>query len=156
MFKKKHLNGMRLYGEMHVFLVGILHMRGAKISEVEVTHHERTQGTSKHTFIKGAKDIADLLTVKFILGTSRPLLVFMVSSLLSWSIALITAATSITLKIMHVRNFGETPLPVITSLFIIVGFLFIMMGFLAELMLRIYYESKRETPYVISNIKENK
>src|SRR3989344_2786262 len=55
MFKKDFIEGIHLYGEMHVFLAGILNLRGAKITEMVVRHHERKAGLSKHNFIKGAK-----------------------------------------------------------------------------------------------------
>jgi glycosyltransferase involved in cell wall biosynthesis len=144
----------RLYGEMHVFLAAILAARGARITEVPVKHHERTHGLSKHTFIKGAKDIADLMTIKFILGTSRPLLIFLSFALASWGIGGSATVLSIILKVGGIRNFAQTPLPVVASFFITAGLIFLMMGFLAEFMLRTYYEARQTTPYVIRKIVE--
>ena len=131
MFKKEFLEGVHLYGEMHVFLAAILKYRGARIAEMVVTHHDRTRGISKHNFIKGAKDLADLLTVKFLFSTSRPLLIFSTVALFSWFIAGLTTAFAVALKIMELRNFAQTPLPVIASLFIILGVVLFMGGFLA-------------------------
>jgi len=153
MFKREFIGGIHLYGEMHVFLVAILQFRGARVAEIVVRHHERTQGLSKHTFIKGAKDLADLLTVKFLYNsTARPLLFFGGFALGSVGVGLVAAVASIILKLMQLRNFGQTPLPIMATLFIVLGFILFMMGFLAELMLRIYYEGRRETPYVIKDV----
>ncbi len=154
MFKKKFIQGVRLYGEMHVFLVGILHLRGARVVEMPVAHHERVHGLSKHNFIKGIKDFVDLLTVKFMLGTSRPLLVFFGVSVFFWTLACAGTIWAIVLKLMHLRNFAQTPLPIIVSLFIIIGVMSLMMGFLSELVLRVFYETRKETPYVISEVSE--
>lgn len=155
-FKKEFIEGVHLYGDMHVFLAAILYFRGAKIAEVEVKHFERRHGISKHSFIKAVKNIADLLTIKFLMGTSRPLVFFGGVGLASWLIAGIFALWAIILKIAGLRNFAQTPLPVITSLFVMLGLFLIMMGFLAELMLRVYYEGSGRTVYKIRETIENK
>ena len=155
-FKKKHLEGVHLYGEMHVFLAAILQARGARVTEIEVTHHERHAGVSKHFFMKAVKDIADLLTVKFLFTyAARPLVFFGGWALASIGLGIIAGAMSVILKLVEIRNFGQTPLPIITTLFIILGVILFMMGFIAELMLRIYYEGRKETPYTVSEVIEN-
>ncbi len=156
MFKKECLGSTRLYGEMHVFLAAILYYHGAKIAEIPVRHHARSQGFSKHNFIKGAKDIADLFTIKFLMGTSRPLLVFGTIALFFWALGGASLVGAIVLKIMELRDFAETPLPIVVAFFGVTGFVLLMMGFLAELMLRIYYETNKKTPYTIKTILENK
>lgn len=154
MFKKSLVADLRLYGEMHVFLGAILHYRGAKIAEVPVAHYARKSGFSKHTFIKGAKDIADLFTIRFLLSASRPLLLFGTLGLGSFGVAGLASFFSILLKLLGTHHFSETPLPVLASLFIILGVVLTMMGFLAELLIRIYYESRGATNYRITEIVE--
>lgn len=145
------LKGVHLYGEMHVFLPAYLFLRGAKVAEVEVHHHSRKTGLSKHNFLKAVKDISDLLTVKFLTSTIRPLLIFGGFAILSWFLAFLAGGYAIYLKIFEDLNFGRSPLPLAASLFLISGLVLFAMGFLAELLLRNYYESTGKTPY---NIKE--
>lgn len=154
MFKKSFVEDLRLYGEMHVFLGAILHYRGANIAEVPVSHYARQSGMSKHTFIKGAKDIADLFTIRFLLSASRPFLLFGSLGLGSFSIAGLASFFSILLKLLGTHHFSETPLPVLASLFIILGVVLTMMGFLAELLIRVYYESRGATNYRIKEVIE--
>lgn len=154
MFKREFLGSTRLYGEMHVFLAAILYYHGAKITEMPVRHHARSQGFSNHNFIKGAKDIADLFTIKFLVGTSRPLLVFGTIAFVLWFFAVLAFVGAMTLKIMGLRNFAETPLPIVIAFLGIGGLLLLMMGFLAELLLRTYYEAKNRTPYTIRSTEE--
>jgi dolichol-phosphate mannosyltransferase len=59
---------------------------------------------------------------------------------------------SIFLKIIHVRDFVSTPLPIFSALFIIVGIQLITMGILAEIMMRTYYESQGKKPYSIKSL----
>lgn len=155
-FRKKYMESVHLYGEMHVFLPAILAARGAKITEMEVAHHERYVGVSKHFFMKAVKDIADLLTVKFLFTyAARPLVFFGGWAIASIGIGVVSGAVAVILKFADIRNFGQTPLPIIMTLFIILGVIIFMMGFIAELMLRIYYEGRKETPYTISEVIEN-
>jgi glycosyltransferase involved in cell wall biosynthesis len=153
MFRKKFLEDIHLYGEMHVFLAGIMHFRGARITEMPVKHHHRTMGLSKHNFIKGAKDLADLFTIKFLFGTTRPLVLFGSLALLFFALGFLVAVMAVVLKLVAYANFAQTPLPVITAFFGIGGLILFMMGLVAELVLRTYYETKGVTPYVISSIE---
>ena len=153
-FRKKYIEGVSLYGEMHVFLAGIMHYRGARITEIEVKHHHRHSGLSKHTFIKGIKDLADLFTIKFLFGTSRPLLVFGTVGLIFWAVAGGTTLWAIVLKVLALANFNQTPLPMLTSFFGIGGLILFMMGLVAELVLRAYYATGGSTPYVITSVEE--
>jgi len=63
---------------------------------------------------------------------------------------------SVYLKLAGLRNFGQTPLPILAVFFILAGILFFMIGFLAELMLRVYFETNRKTPYIIKERLETK
>lgn len=155
-YKKSVLEGVNLYGEMHVFLPAILYMRGAKVKEIEVAHHARAHGFSKHNFLKAVKDIADLLTIKFIFSATRPLLFFGSVSVILWLLATASVATAVAMKVADYRNFGQTPLPLLAVFFVITGLILFTMGFLAELLIRIYYESKRVTPYTIKEVIENR
>lgn len=155
-FKKEFINGVHLYGEMHVFLPAILASRGARVVEVPVRHHERKAGVSKHFFGKAVKDIADLMTVKFLYNyAARPLLFFGGLGATSIFLAILFAAgaiISVYREGIHIINSPFTPL---ASLFLVLGFILVMMGFLAELILRVYYEGRKETPYVIKDVIEN-
>lgn len=155
-YRKKVLEGVNLFGEMHVFLPVYLYSRGAKIIEVEVSHNERYRGESKHNFLKAVKNISDLLTIKFITSTVRPLILFSVLGLASWFLGFVSGTTAIVFKIIGYAKFGQTPLPLLTALLLIVGLIFFTLGLLAELLIRIYYESKNSMPYIIREIIDNK
>jgi len=149
-YKREVLQDIHLYGEMHVFLPALLYMRGARVAEIPVRHHARQFGVSKHYFMKAVKDISDLITIKFLSSMNgRPLVFFGGAGVISIGLGFITTLISIYLKLTHVRNFGQTPLPIFTIFLVLSGFIFLMLGFLAELMLRIYYETGNKTPYTI-------
>lgn len=156
-YRKEVLAPVHLYGEMSVFLPAILYMRGAKVAEIAVLHHAREFGVSKHFFMKAVKDIFDLLTIKFLSSmTGRPLVFFGGTGALAILLGGISGVVSVVLKLEHIRNFGETPLPILTVFLVLAGILFFMIGFLAELMLRVYFETNRKTPYIIKERLEIK
>lgn len=156
-YRAAFLRDINLYGEMHVFLPAILFLRGARVAEIPVTHHERLTGVSKHNFVKAIKDIGDLATIKFISGYMlRPFIFFGGWGAASIVLGFLAAAASVILKILEIRNFGQTPLPIVATLFILLGFLLLMLGFIAEMLIRIYYETRHERPYKIREVIENK
>jgi len=156
-FKREDMEGIHLYGVMHVFIPFILFNRGARVGEVAVQHYERQGGVSKYTLIHIFTDIADLLTIKFMYSyAGRPLVFFGGWGITSVFLGFLAVIVAIVLKIMEIRHFGQTPLPIMATLFIILGFILFMMGFIGELLIRIYYETRKETPYKIDKIKEIK
>lgn len=156
-FRSEYLKVIRLYGVMHVFIPVILAGHGARITEVAVKHHERQAGVSKYSFLHIASDVADLLTIKFLYGyATRPFLFFGTWSLISFGIALLAVVASVIIKFQTTLGFTQTPLPIIASLFIILGVLLLTIGFLTEILIRIYYETRHETPYRIKEVIENK
>lgn len=155
MFRKKFIGDIHLYGEMHVFLPAILASRGARVAEVMVRHYERRSGISKHYFMKAVKDIADLLTVKFLFSyAARPLLFFGGWGSVNVIVAFICAIAAVASTFVQGIHIIDSPFTLLAIMFLILGFILIMMGFLAELILRVYYESRGETPYIISEIIE--
>lgn len=149
-YRSEYLMPVHLYGEMHVFLPAYLFMQGARVAEIPVRHHPRRAGMSKHYFLKAVKNIFDLLTVKFLGSTGgRPLVFFGGIGVISMALGFLAAVVAVYLKLVHIRDLGQTPLPLLATLLLLSGILFFMIGFLAELMLRIYFEMHDKTPYSI-------
>lgn len=156
-FKKEFMQDVHLYGEMHVFLPAILHARGAKITEIPVRHHERKHGVSKHYFMKAVKDIADLFTVKFLFTyAARPLIFFGGWGVFSIMLALLSSGIAIRSTYAEGIHIIQSPFTFLAITFLVVGFILAMLGFIAELLVRIYYEGRQMMPYVVSDIIENK
>lgn len=155
--RRNVLEGINLYGEMHSFLPAILYARGARVTEIPVGHSRRASGLSKYHPTKLMKSFADLLVVKFMSDyMARPFLFFGGWGLVSIFLGIISAVSSIILKLLGLFHLSQTPLPTLAALFVVVGVILVMIGFLAEIVLRIYYENKNTTPYIVKTIIENK
>jgi len=149
-YRKEAVREIRLYGEMHRFLPAVVSWRGARIVEIEVDHHPRTRGKSKYGLTRIYKVMLDLLTVKF-LGSysSKPIRFFGGAGLLSILCGILTVVVLIARKLVSHEYMIRSPLLLLSALFVIVGVQFVLMGLVAELMIRINYEARGQTPYVL-------
>ena len=155
-YRSQFIKGFRLWGEAQVFLPAVAKERGAKICEIPVTHYLREIGTSKIKISKLIRGAFDLISVAFFVKYfSKPLRFFGGIGIFSLFLSILAFGAAIILRLRGILNFTDTPLPVVGTLFATLGVLLFMMGFLAEILLRIYYEIAQHSPYVIREIKEN-
>jgi dolichol-phosphate mannosyltransferase len=96
------------------------------------------------------KVILDLMVVKFLMSYSqKPIYVFGGMGLLMIIGSFISGGYAIYLKLLKGVSFILTPLPLLSVLLLMLGFLSILMGFLAEILTRTYYESQGKPTYHI-------
>lgn len=155
-YRSKFIKDFRLWGNAQVFLPAIAQERGAKIYELIVTHHPRVSGNSKIKIINMIRGAFDLLGIVFYIRYfSNPLRFFGGWGSVFILLSAISFGASLFFRIFGILDFTESPLPIIGTLFAILGVLLFMMGLLAEMFLRIHYSSIDRSPYVIRDIKEN-
>jgi len=152
-YRRDVLKNIRLYGEMHRFIPIYAQWMGAQVSEIPVRHHPRKFGSSKYGMSRVVKVILDLMVVKFLVSYSqKPIYVFGGMGLLMILAAFLSGGYAIYLKIFTGLSFILTPLPLLCVLLLVLGFLSILMGFLAEIMTRTYYESQGKPTYQIKEV----
>jgi len=150
------LEGFRLYGEMHRFIPVFAHSVGARIAEVEVTHHARKFGKAKYGLERTLKVVLDLFTVKFLLSySSKPIYLFGGAGLALTFLGLAD------LLYLFVRRFwgipaSTSPLLLVGVMFAIMGFQSVLMGLIAELLVRTYHESQSKPTYRVRTLLEKK
>jgi glycosyltransferase involved in cell wall biosynthesis len=149
-YRREILEDIHLYGEMHRFMRAYAGAVGARMTELEVTHHPRRWGHSKYSLRKAFRVMLDLLTVRFLLGhATTPLYFFGRLGLM----LLVTAGGFWSWTIYKKLDSGE---PLYTDPFFpaglflaLAGLQVIFFGLLSELTMRTYYESQRRKPYVV-------
>ena len=52
------------------------------------------------------------------------------------------------------KDFVETPLPSLTVMFFLAGFVSILLGIQSELVMRTYYESQQKTTYLLGEVRQ--
>jgi glycosyltransferase involved in cell wall biosynthesis len=150
-YRRDVLRDVKLYGEMHRFIPIYASWQGAKVTEMVVNHRARRAGRSKYGFSRTFKVVLDLMVVKFLANyATKPIYVFGGFGLVSWLGAALTAAWAVYYKVRGLKDFVQTPLPLIAVMFTLVGALSLLMGLLAELVIRTYYESQAKRPYLVA------
>jgi glycosyltransferase involved in cell wall biosynthesis len=152
-YRRDILKNIRLYGEMHRFIPIYAQWIGTRVSEIPVRHFPRGSGASKYGMSRVFKVILDLMVVKFLLSYSqKPIYVFGGMGLLMILGAFLSGGYAIYLKLFKGVSFILTPLPLLCVLLLMLGFLSILMGFLAEILTRTYYESQGKPTYQIKEL----
>src|SRR5438477_93211 len=150
-YKRDVLRDVKLYGEMHRFIPIYAAWQGARVTEMEVNHRARRAGKSKYGLARTFKVVLDLLVVKFLASyATKPIYVFGGFGLFSWLCAGTSFFWALYYKLTGEKDFVETPLPLVTVMFTLVGALSLLMGLLAELVIRTYYESQNKRPYLVA------
>ncbi len=149
-YRREVLREFRLYGEMHRFIPAYAAAVGARIAEVEVTHHPRRYGQSKYGLNRILKVLLDLITVKFLLAYfHKPIYLFgglgFVLAGLGSAMLLFVLVRRIWWGISALQSpFFQTGL-----MFVILGFQAVLMGLIAELLVRTYHETQDKPTYVV-------
>jgi glycosyltransferase involved in cell wall biosynthesis len=149
-YRKKYLDKINLYGEMHRFIPIYLQTVGAKVCELPVSHAARKWGVSKYGLNRTFKVLLDLLVIRFLNQYSnRPIYLFGSIGFGSIAVSAISMGTALFNKFFHNVSLIQTPLTLISLFSLFMGFLFIVLGLLAELLMRVYYESQNKSTYIV-------
>lgn len=151
-FKSEIAKDLGLYGELHRFIPVLASLQGASITQMEVKHHARLYGKSKYGISRTFRVLSDLLLILFFKNyMQRPMHLFgMIGGLiLLFGIAIDTYL--LVLKIMGQDIWGK-PLLMLGVLLTLGGIQIITIGIIAELLIRIYFESQQKKPYKIKRI----
>jgi len=149
-YKAEILKDVKLYGEMHRFIPAYASWRGARVTEINVNHRPRRFGRSNYGISRTFRVLLDLLLIRFLFKyMNRPIHFFGMVGFTSLGLGVVAGALGVYLRLFHHMALITTPLPTLSALLIIVGVQFIGMGILAEILMRIYYESQHKSPYTI-------
>lgn len=152
LFKKDVAKNLGLYGELHRFIPVLAKLYGAKMTEMPVRHHHRIYGTSKYGIGRTFKVISDLFLMLFFqkYGT-KPMHLFGTIGFGMFGIGMIINFYLFILKLFG-ENIGARPLLILGVMLTLGGVQLISTGFLAEIMMRTYYEAQNKKPYVVKEI----
>jgi len=151
------IKDVKLYGEMHRFIPAYAAWQGGRVAEVPVNHTPRKYGKSNYGISRVFRVLLDLVVVVFMYRyMNRPMHFFGMWGLASLIIGFFAGLAAVLLRVFGILHFVQTPLPVFSALFIIVGVQLVMFGVIGEMLMRTYYESQGRRPYVISESTSEK
>jgi len=149
-YRRRFLENVRLYGEMHRFVPVYAAWEGGRVTEIPVTHHARLHGVSKYGIGRVPRVLLDLLVIRFLdRSLDRPMQFFGRAGLYSFGFAFLAGGYAVYLKLFEGVSFILTPLPVLVVMLGLVGMMFVMMGLLAEIQSRAYFESQNKMPFSV-------
>ena len=152
-YRKDVLKDVRLYGEMHRFIPIYASWMGARTTEIPVRHHLRQFGSSKYGLNRIAKVLLDLMVVKFLdRNFVKPIYVFGGFGLVILFCSFVFGTIMVYLKVFEGISMILTPLPLLTALTFLVGFMSLLMGLLAEMLVRTYFESQDRAAYHVREL----
>ena len=152
-YRRDVLEGVKLYGEMHRFVPIYASWNGARVAEMEVTHHPRLHGASNYGLERVIKVVLDLLVVKFLFRyAGKPIYVFGGFGMLSILLGGLTGIWALVLKFFFGVSLIQTPLPTLAIFLVAIGILSVLMGLLAEMLNRTYHESQGKSVYRVARV----
>ena len=162
-YRRRVLEGIQLYGEMHRFIPIFAAWQGARVTEIPVTHHPRSAGQSKYGYRRTIKVLLDLIVVKFMDSyLTKPIYVFGGFGILSTLLAFASFGVAVVFKVIpedspwgpewH-KDLVETPLPFLSIGLFVLGIQMVLIGLLAEMVMRTYFESQHKPAYLIKSIR---
>ncbi len=150
-YEREITDEIRLYGEMHRFLVPLAESQGARVTELEVNHRARVAGVSKYGISRTVKVLLDLLTVWFLRRfATKPIYVFGGAGFAMIGLALVMSGVVLYEKFAMDAWVHRNPLFNIALMSGLLGVQSIGLGLLAELVVRTYFESQGRTSYPIA------
>lgn len=154
-YRREVLEDVRLYGEMHRFVPIYASWQGARVAELPVLHHPRTRGKSNYGLERTIKVVLDMIVVNFLANYStKPIYVFGGFGVFALFMSFLMFCWMLYFKFAGLKDFVQTPLPLVVVMFFLVGCLSILLGLVAELSVRTYYESQGKRTYAIRAVEE--
>ncbi len=141
-----------LYGDMHRFIPVLAASQGASMTEMEVKHHPRLYGKSKYGIGRTTKVMSDLLLILFMQKYfQRPMHFFGPMGILLFVAGVLINIYLGIDKVMG-HEIGNRPLLTLGVILLLGGLQLILFGFMAEILMRTYYESQNKKTYRIRSI----
>jgi glycosyltransferase involved in cell wall biosynthesis len=146
LYKAEVARELHLYGGMHRFIPLIAAEMGYRVAECPVTHKERKYGVSKYSAVKILTEMPDLLTVFFLIKyTTRPLHFFarIGSALIALGVLCLVYLTILWTQSIPI---GTRPLLTFGVLLVVIGGQTVFTGLLADLIVNVSQDRRREFP----------
>jgi glycosyltransferase involved in cell wall biosynthesis len=148
-FRADVAKNLGLYGELHRFIPVLAQLQGAKITEVDVTHHPRKFGKTKYGIGRTFRVMSDLLLMVFYQKfLQKPMHLFGTLGIFTFVIGMILNLYLLIEKILGQDIWGRPVLILAISL-TLGGIQLITSGIIAEMIMRTYYESQDKKIYSI-------
>ncbi len=151
-FRRDVAKNLGLYGDMHRFIPVLAALQGAKMTEIPVKHHPRIHEKSKYGMGRIIKVMSDLLLILFMQKYfQRPMHIFGPAGLLLFFLGILINVYLLIVKLGG-GQIGNRPLLMLGVILLLAGLQLILFGFVAEILMRTYYESQHKKAFRIRSV----
>jgi len=152
LFKSDIAKNLGLYGELHRYIPVLAAVYGARMTQMPVRHHARHAGVSKYGIGRTLRVASDLMLMVFIRKYGqRPMHLFGTAGIVLFCAGCLVSAYMLFEKLVGASIAGR-PLLYLGLMLTVAGVQLITTGFIADLIMRTYYESQNKKPYHIKKI----
>lgn len=138
-YRREVLTSLNFTGDMHRMIAAYAARNGARVTELPVRFEPRKAGKSKYGLSRTFTVILDVLSFHFFYKYARrPNHFFGGIGFFALFFGATAFLLMLYLKYIKGVSFIQTPLPVLSALFMMVGFQFVLMGLLAEIFVRLH------------------
>ena len=136
-YRRELLEQLNIKGEDHRIIASYAAIHGANIAEAEVNYTPRRYGRSNYGLFRVFKVLLDLVALIFFHKyANRPMHFFGGLGFATFLFSAISFFIMIYFKFFLKISFISTPLPILVTLFAVLGVQFVLMGLLAEIIIR--------------------
>ena len=151
-YRREIISKIELYGETHRLIPIYTQMFGAKTAEIVVNHRPRIHGHSKYNLWRVFKVILDVIITHFLaVFATRPIYIFGGIGLCALTISIL-GGFFVSTRYFFFGGVWMSPLLLISLMFFALGIQLLLLGIIAELLVRIYFKSRDEKPYYVSEV----
>ncbi len=135
---------LSLYGELHRYIPVLAAWSGFRVTETDVNHRDRLHGSSKFGGNRFWRGMLDLFTVKFLITYDRR--PFHLIGGLGLTVGAVGVALLVWMLVERIMGnaVGDRPALLAGVTLFVVGVLLVSVGLLAELILHLHHERRRD------------
>ena len=142
-YKKECFEDLRLYGETHRFIPALLKLKGFRVTEIKVNHRERKFGRTKYGIKRTMNGFLDMILISFWMRYStKPIHLFGGLGMLSILIGIMFGFYLTYIKLICGEAIANRPLLILAVLLVLIGFIMLIFGLLADILVKIYYKDQ--------------
>jgi len=152
-YRKECFDNLNLYGEMHRFIPALLKIKGFTVGEIIVNHRPRMAGKTKYNWRRTFKGFVDMISVWFWHKYSvRPLHLLGGLGILMLFLAGLSGIWTTINYIVYGQSLSDDFQAFLTLAFLMAGLFLFVCGLISDVLTKIYYGSRVDTPYSVKDV----
>jgi glycosyltransferase involved in cell wall biosynthesis len=154
-YTREAADEIELQGEMHRYIPPLLTWRGYRVTEIEVNHRPRENGSTKYSRQRLPKGFMDLINVWFWQKfSSRPLHMFGGLGITSIGVGIGFGLFAVFQVLTQATTFSDTASTLLAAFMVMIGVQFFVFGLLADISIKGYHASRNEKTYRIKEFRD--